>query len=245
MGLTVHYQLHFPAALTLPAAEKLVRSAHRRAAALVRRRGLASISPVLPADPDDPCNCRFVLEKRGEDTCGHDVKPACGWMFSVLPGPGCESAEFGLGHYPATIKVGRRILRTGCGGWGYAGFCKTQYASLHGAENFLKCHRAVIDLVRLWEKLGATVKITDEGGYWPGRNETALCQNLDQMNRIVAAFGGALKDAADEGGPSVESPIFQHGQFELLEAQGLDHYAAQISQAVDAVRKSTRDGQNI
>lgn len=245
MGLTVHYKLHLSAAVTAPATERLVRAVHRRAAALVRRRKLAKITPVRVADPDHPFSCQFVLEKRGEDTCGHDVKPDCGWMFSVLPGPGCESAEFGLCRYPATIKVGRRTLRTGCAGWGYAGFCKTQYASLHGGENFLKCHRAVIDLALLWEKAGATVKITDEGEYWPGRNEAALRQNLDQMNRLVAAFAGALKDAADEGGPSVESPIFQHGQFELLEAQGLDHHAAQIGQAATTVRKAARPGQNI
>ena len=245
MGLTVHYKLQLPANLTAPAAEQLVRAAHRRAAALVRQRGLDKITRVRAANPDHPFSCQFVLEKRGKETCGHDVKPDCGWMFSVLPGPGCESAEFGLCRYPATIKVGRRTLRTGCGGWGYAGSCKTQYASLHGAENFLNCHQAVIELALLWKETGATVKITDEGDYWPGRNEAALRKSLDQLNRLVAAIAGALKDAADEGGPSVESPIFQHGQFELLEAQGLDHYATQIGQAVTAVRKTTPGGQNI
>lgn len=245
MGLTVHYKLHLSADLPAPAAEQLVRKVHRRAAALVRQRGLAKITRVRAADPDNPFSCQFVLEKRGGETCGHDVRPDCGWMFSVLPGPGCESAEFGLCRYPATIKVGRRILRTKCAGWGYAGFCKTQYASLHGAENFLNCHQAVIELALLWEETGATVRITDEGDYWPGRNEAALRQNLDRLNRLVAAFAGALKDAADEGGLSVESPIFQHGQFELLEAQGLDHYATQIGQAVSAVRKTAPGGQNI
>lgn len=245
MGLTAHYKLHLPAAVTVPAAERLVRAVHRRAATLVHQRGLAKITPVRAADSDNPFSCQFVLEKRGEDTCGHEVKPECGWMFSVLPGPGCESAEFGLCRYPATIKVGRRTLRTGCAGWSYASFCKTQYASLHGGENFLRCHRAVIDLVLLWKKSGATVKITDEGDYWPGRNETALRKNLDHMNRLVAAFAGALKDSADESGPSVEAPIFQHGQFELLEAQGLHHYATQINQAVTTIRKTAHPRRNI
>ncbi len=60
------------------------------------------------------------------------------------------------------------------------------------------------------------------------------------MNRLVAAFGGALKDAVDEGGPTVQSPIFQHGQSELLEAEGLDRHAAHISSAVTVVKAAIR-----
>jgi hypothetical protein len=245
MGLTVHYKLRLPGTVTKTAAENLVHTAHSRATAFVRRNKLAGITPVLEADPDSFLSRQFVTEERDGDTVGHEVPPECGWLFSVHPGRDCESIICGLAFYPATIRVGRRTLRTGCGGWGYSGFCKTQYASLHGEAHFLKSHKAVIDLLLLWEKLGAKVKITDEGNYWPGRNEAALRQNLAQMNRLVAAFAGALKDAADEGGPSVESPIFQHGQFELLEAQGLDHHATQIGQAVAAVRKATPGGQNI
>lgn len=245
MGLTVHYQLRLSGTVTKPAAENLVRTAHSRAAALVRRLKLAGITPVLEADADSFLSRQFVTEERNSNTVGHEVPPECGWLYSIHPGRDCESVICGLAFYPATIRVGRRTLPTLCGGWGYSGFCKTQYASLHGEANFLKCHKAVIDLVLLWKKAGAQVKITDEGGYWPGRNEAALRQNLDQMNRLVAAFAGALKDAADEGGPSVASPIFQHGQFELLEAQGLDHYAAQINQTVTTVRKAARPSQNL
>ena len=235
MGLTIHYKLRLPAAVTKAGAEGLVRKAHQAASRLVKEHRLSDISPVQIADPENPWNCQLVLEKRGDETLGHDVKPAGGWMFSVHPGPGCESAEFGLCRYPETIRVGRRTLPTGCGGWGYASFCKTQYASLHSEENFLKCHRAVIDLLLIWGKLGVKIKITDEGGYWPRRNEKKLLAEVAQLNQLVAAFGGALKDAADEGGPPVESPIFQHGQFELLEAQGLTQYSAKISAAVKAI----------
>lgn len=120
MGLTIHYKLRLPATVTPAAAERLVRTAHRRAAALVKRRGLAEIGSVHLPDPENPWCCQFVLEKRGEDTFGHDLKPKAGWMFSVHPGEGCESAEFGLCLYPATIRVGRRTLPTKCSGWGYA-----------------------------------------------------------------------------------------------------------------------------
>lgn len=177
------------------------------------------------------------METSGDETVGYDVPPECGWMYRVHPGEGCDTAEFGLCLYPATIRSGKRRLRTHCAGWGYAGFCKTQYASLHGVGNFLRCHKAVIDLLPIWTRLGATVTIKDEGAYWPGRNEPKLLAEVGEMNQLVAALGGAFKDVADEGGPLVEAPIFQHGQFELLEAQGLSRYASSIGAAVDSTNR--------
>lgn len=240
MGLTIHYKLRLPAMVAPAAAEKLVHLAHRRAASLTKRRHLLEIEPVRPVDPDDPWCCGFVLEQRGDDTFGHDVKPDSGWMYRVHPGEGCESAEFGLCRYPATIRSDGRRLRTNCAGWGYAGFCKTQYASLHGAENFLRCHKAVIDLLLIWQRLDATVTIKDEGSYWPDRNEQRLLAEVGAMNQLVAALGGALKDAGEEGDTTVESPIFQHGQFELLEAQGLSRHASSIGTTVDSINRLTK-----
>ena len=66
-----------------------------------------------------------------------------------------------------------------------------------------------------------SVEITDEGDYWPGRDLAALRRNLDEMNGVVAAAAGALKDWGEErGGAPVESPIFSHPHFERLEAAG-------------------------
>lgn len=242
MGLTIHYKLRLPATVTPAATEALVRTAHRRAAALVRRRRLAGIGPVRPADPSDHWCHALVMEPRGESTICHEVPPKRGWMFTVSPGRDCEAARFGLCRYPATIRAGDRTVRTRCAGWGYDGFSKAQYASLHGEAHFLHCHRAIIDLLLIWERLGATVTINDEGDYWPRRNEAKLLAEVRQMNRIVAAFSGALKDAADDGGPPVESPIFQHAQFELLEAEGLTRYSRQITGAVKTVASAARPG---
>ena len=41
---------------------------------------------------------------------------------------------------------------------------------------------------------GLRVRIQDEGAYWPRRSEAKLRQRLDQMNSLVAAMGGVLKD---------------------------------------------------
>jgi hypothetical protein len=57
------------------------------------------------------------------------------------------------------------------------------------------------------------------------------------MNRIVAGLGGALKDAADNDGPTIQSPIFAHPQFELLEAEGMTAHGAAIEQTVNALTR--------
>ncbi|MBP6507843.1 MAG: hypothetical protein KA257_09795 [Opitutaceae bacterium] len=117
------------------------------------------------------------------------------------------------------------------------GFCKTQYASLHGPEHFLKCHRAVIDLLQIWTRLGAKLTIKDEGGYWPDRDEQKLLEEVGSMNRMVAAMGGALKDAE----VAVESPVFAHPQFEYLEAEGLMQHHTQIHRAVTVIGEMRKE----
>ena len=65
------------------------------------------------------------------------------------------------------------------------------------------------------------MKVIYEGEYWPGRNETALRQNVEQMNGAIAAAAGAMKDFdRAKGAACVQSPIFAHPQFERLEAEG-------------------------
>jgi len=54
----------------------------------------------------------------------------------------------------------------------------------------------------------------------------------------VAALGGALKD--DAGGLSVVSPIFQHPQFERLEAEGATRHRRKTRQAVKVIGKVAR-----
>lgn len=129
-----------------------------------------------------------------------------GWLFVVNVGRDCEPLRFGLCRYPDTVMFRGRELRTKLGdGWRYWGFTKTQYASLHGWEHFLRCHRAVIDLLVALRPLGFRVRISDEGDYWPRRSITALRHNVGHMNALVAGMAGALKDAGD--GKGIKSPI--------------------------------------
>lgn len=133
-----------------------------------------------------------------------------------------------------------RELRTRKGaGWQFSGFSKTQYASLHGWEHFLRCHRAVVELLAGLRPLGLRVRITDEGDYWLRRSVRSLRAEWEQMNGLVAAAAGALKDLGGETnrGSAVQSPIFRHPNFERVEANGVAR-AGSIGEFVNAVRKA-------
>jgi len=171
---------------------------------------------------------------------GVEVCPAQGFLFRVDVGEDCEPLWLGLCRYPETILHQGRELQTKIGsGWRLAGFSKTQYASLHGWEHFQRCHCAVVNLLAACRTPGLRVKISDEGDYWPTRSLTGLRQNLDQMNGLVAASSGALKDCyeAAEGESPVQSPIFAHRQFERLEAEG----AARVGPVLKQLRAIVRE----
>jgi hypothetical protein len=181
--------------------------------------------------------------KRGDPDkkYGVEVRPEEGFIFPIMIGEDCEPLWLGLCRYPQTVRTGGKALPTWLGrGWRFSGACKTQYASLHG---FLRCHTVVIDLLAHCRSRDVRVKIHDEGGYWPRRSLTTLQRKLDEMNGLVAATAGALKDAAEEQGKpgSVESPIFQHAKFEHLEAESTSRHGEKLRQAVAAVRAGLRD----
>jgi hypothetical protein len=164
---------------------------------------------------------------------GVEIRPEAGWIFPVDFGADCEWLWLGLCRYPATIVVDGRTRATKLGArWRFGRFCKTHYASLHGWENFVRCHVGAVELLGAWRGLGGRVKISDEGGYWPRRHLGTLRQNLEQMNGLVAALAGAVKDATEgEGRAPVGAPIFAHPQFERLEAEGATRAGPKIAKA--------------
>ena len=131
-------------------------------------------------------------------------------------------------------------MRTDQRGWRLSRCSKTQYASLHGWEHFRRCHTAVIDLLLAAQRRGLVVKISDEGDYWPGRNVAALRRNIDEMNGVVAAAAGALKDfdEAINGTSNVASPIFAHRNFERLEAEGATRAGPALSKLRAAIHNT-------
>jgi hypothetical protein len=223
MGLTISYEL----ALKAEVSPAVVRELVRRTALYARKIGCARVSSLLQAEKCEGLAPMFFSPRRAKGTFLAWVEPERGWLVQVSPGPGCETALFGLCQYPRRIDYGRGHAATGFrGGWWFRSFCKTQYAGAHGWENFWQCHLRVISLLDFWRRLGVRVKVNDESDYWKTRSVETLRESLGSYNRLVAAMGGVLKDA--EGGASVKAPIFDYQDFERLEHEGWQRFGGQI-----------------
>jgi hypothetical protein len=246
MGLTLHYRLTAPEGCSARQAAALVGRLHAVA------RGWVADGRVV--EVDDIMSDRGFLDRFGtawltlphpdqpDTSVGVPIRPEAGWIFPVDFGADCEWVWLGLCRYPATVAVGGRKRATRLGArWQFAHSCKTQYASLRGWENFVRCHVGAVKLVGEWRGLGGRVKINDEGGYWPRRDLATLRQNLDRMNGIVAAFAGAVKDAGEgEGLAPVQSPIFAHPQFERLEAEGAAREGTKLTEAAKIIARTAK-----
>jgi len=233
MGLTIHYDLH--------AGTKSPRQAFELVAAL-RQKSLdlpfAEVGDVIEATEsacdyqktddellrwlliqaarhvDDPLDARY----------SYGVTPQHVIAFTTWPGEGCESANFGLCLYPATIEVGRlhRKIRTGVSGWCWGSFCKTQYASnpeCGGVPHFLRCHMMVVAMLDHAKKLGILKEVSDEGDFWEKRDIESLAKEVGEWNEMIAGVFGQIKDSLS-GGMSVEAAIAEFPNFEHLEARG-------------------------
>ena len=75
------------------------------------------------------------------------------------------------------------------------------------------------------------MKISDEGGYWPGRNLKALRRSLDEMNRAVAAAAGLgvrwYQARFDE---STDDAQVEADELELRVARGHDEHAHRLAE---------------
>ena len=125
--------------------------------------------------------------------------------FEADPAKGTEWAEFGLARFENK--------------WKWKAFCKTQYATKYGIENFLHGHLLVITMLDKAKELGILKEVYDEGGYYEKRNVQELVKEVGEWNQFVAAFSGMLKDLSP---PQfrIESEIFGFENFEYLEFKG-------------------------
>ena len=244
MGLTIHFKLAAPAGCNAAQAKRLVESM-RRVAGRYYIEGLADRVHPITSDPKTlrRFGCDWLLlPVPGENntSTGVEARPTAGFLFRVDVGADCEPLWLGLCQYLLTVRFQGRELRTKkSAGWRLAGFSKTQYASLHGWEHFQRCHCTVVNLLAASRTPELRVKISDEGDYWPRRSLTRLRENLHQMNGLVAASAGALKDHYEgaEGENRVQSPVFAHPQFERLEAEGAMRVAPLLNKLRAAVGK--------
>lgn len=226
MGLTIHYTLHGPVRCDSEKALSLVRKFRRRALAFKAEGRVEEVSEI-GHDPEFLVWCSdyipFPCEGEDDGTNYVMLDPEEGHLLRIVLGEGSESLKIGLCRYGSRVthpKTGAEIILRKPA-WRLSAFCKTQYASVKGMDNFLRCHTAAADLLREWKALGGRARVSDEGGYWPHGDEESLRGHLERMNRIVAGFAGYLKDRSPaDGSGTIQSPIFEHPQFEHLEAEG-------------------------
>lgn len=230
MGLTIHYQLQSDTR-SAKEARQLVEQLRQRALDLPMKEVGDLVDLAGDAcdfetyDRDHPLRWLAIqagqlVEREGihfSVTARHVI------AFSCDPGEGCEQANVGLAVYPGVVNItdprtGRaRRLRTGLKGWCWRSFCKTQYASQHGGEHFLRCHLSVIRMLDHARELGILAEVNDEGGFWERRDIKSLVEQVGQWNQGMAALVGQLKDMF---GGDIEAPITKFPDFERLEAKG-------------------------
>ena len=219
MGLTINYELSVSENLKVA----VVRELTQRVARYAEKIGCAEVGQVRRAAGDHKSAGLFVQAGRPEDGCFGIIPPESGWLVDIWPGEGCEGATFGLCDYPRLTPYLGGWVRTGfVRGWLLKSSCKTQYASEHGWQHFLKCHKQIISLLDFWRDLGVKVEVSDEGCYWETRSEEPLKERLGLYDGLIAALAGMFKDAsgAPDGPFKVESPIFDYAHFERLEHEG-------------------------
>ena len=245
MGLTVHYQLSAPR-FEPAAARQAVKQGHALALRRKQAGEVGGVSAIREDVTGHPLARQWVMYSvpGSENTrSGIEIRPVEGFLFTVNAGEDCEPLALGLCRYPETVlHKGASVPTKLGGGWRFAGFSKTQDASLHGWEHFFRCHRAVVELLADWRTPDVRVKISDEGEYWPRRSVANLRRNVDQMNALVAGMAGALKDGDDGEGARVQSPIFAHRDFERLEAAGEARSGKAIRQARGEISRMLRKG---
>ena len=242
MGLTIHYDLRSLARKPERVREQLARLRDRALDLPFQRVGDLQefTGPDCDFERFDRGNPdRWLLASASEfvdhPRCrqySYRVWPTHVIGFSTCPGEGCESADFSLCRYPDTIEVEnprRRGLRetipTRLRAWSGGGFCKTVRASnpeRGGVPHFLRCHLALVKLLDRAKELQILKHVSDECGYWEGRNVEALAKRVGEWDARIARWAEQLKDALEDQGVGslVQPRIPDYPNFEHLEAAG-------------------------
>ena len=152
------------------------------------------------------------------DFYGFQPSEPCVVTFAIAPGRGCEPAIFGFLPPGSRVEYPDTDDDLCPGEWFWSGACKTQYASTVSNEHLVKCHVGLVRVLDHAASLGINVSVEDETGYWVHRSADKLIAAVDDMNRIIARFAGAISDQIGHE-HHVEASIFEHPDFEHLEME--------------------------
>ena len=182
MGLSIGYQIRARAVLSPEKARRLLGQWARE----IRRAQLGRPGPITAVDPARSRFQYWITQRLNDtDSVGLNVPPRSGFSCTVEIGAGCEPLVLGLCRYPGRVTLGGRV-RAVPGGWYLRGFCKTEYAALHGLDHFVDCHRRVIAILGAMPYGAVNVAIDDEGGFWPHRDERRLRTSIVESQRGIA-----------------------------------------------------------
>jgi hypothetical protein len=234
MGLTIHYSLK--ARGSDAHARKLITTLHQAAQDLPFKElgGVVDLSggecDFNQRHRDDPLRWMLIQAQESVEIVSkrsiqvsQRVTPTRLIGFTTWPGDGCEEANFGLCKFPAVVETTDGPLKTRLSGWRWTCFCKTEYSNnpkCGGLPNFLRCHLSVIALLDKAKALGCLEHVSDEGEFWEKRDLQALSMQVGLSDRMIAAFGGLLKDLTGDGSPGIELAVGKYPDFERLEAAG-------------------------
>jgi hypothetical protein len=210
MGLTFGYEFRLAERYSSDDVNVVLQQLKQRAERLRFARISQTYDGVVDFLPDDWRRLFNVLadvnarQVSGEErSYSGDVNTARG--FLAMPGKGADAASFGF--------MRRQFDDDGSREWFWQGWCKTQYASVHGEQHFLDCHLRMVDMMEYAIQSGIDVTVWDEGQYWETRDRNVLLAELEKMNRLIAGIAGRVHDSS----LSIEAPIFEHPDFERLE----------------------------
>ena len=108
--------------------------------------------------------------------------------WSVWAGNGCEGTDLNFFKKKTW--------------WRASSFTKTQYA-----EQFVKCHLLVIQILDLFKEAGFTVKVKDEGKYWKTRDMSVLAIEINGYTDLLKTAFGSLSEQAVQAVMIVDAPI--------------------------------------
>jgi len=219
MGLHLNFELHLPGSVSRP--EIVDTLGQLRAHAM--RTPVREVTELITIDKPYSHDERALYELEpffrswtsilAHPTADHPeadmIGDECSAVgFVVAPGRRCEPAPIGF--------LKRRDQAGTLEEWYWHTCCKTQYASVVSEEHLVTCHTALVSILDYAIEIGVGVVVRDETGYWESRDASVLIASVREMNRIVAAFAGAMRDAM----PSrlgVGGAILEHPRFEWVE----------------------------
>jgi hypothetical protein len=233
MGLSLCYELSLAGKTSALDVLGIVTKLHAHAATL----GFEKLTPIVRVAPGEhvpppalafpvltdffELNASYISEPHDEDwypVAPRDSQWSTAIGFAVHPGAHCEGATFGFAA-PSPVESpewppNARVYTD----WHWHCCCKTQYASTISDAHLLRCHLSLVGLLEEAARLGITIEVRDETGYWETRDTQELLKQVHDMNCIVARFAGSLHDAISPA-MKVEGAIFEHPEFEHLEME--------------------------